>query len=292
MKPPAVEYVRASSTGEAIALLSENGIDAKLLAGGQSLIPLMSFRLARPTILIDINRIPGLDAITAGNGHLAIGAMARQRTIERDPLVAAAVPLLPAVLRYVGHVTNRNRGTIGGSIAHADPAAELPAVLTALGGEVVVEGAAGSRTISAENFFLGSFTTALDHDEILTAVKLPQLPAGTGLGVEELARRHGDFAIVAAFVAIHLDADDRIDLVRVAASSVDSVPLRLYGCESALIGSRPTKALIDAAAAEVSAAVHPLEDIHAPAEYRRDMAVVLVRRAIHTAVAHAKKGGS
>ncbi|MBN9101348.1 MULTISPECIES: xanthine dehydrogenase family protein subunit M [unclassified Pseudonocardia] len=284
MKPPPVKYARAGDVAEAVALLTEHGSDAKVLAGGQSLIPLMNFRLARPSVLIDINRAAGLDGIRVENGSLVIGAMARQRDVETSDVAAGAVPLLPQVLRHVGHVTNRNRGTVGGSLAHADPAAELPALVTGLGGELLVQGPGGSRLVAAEDYFLGTFTTAMEFDEVLTGVRLPRLPAGTGVAVEELARRHGDFAIVATMAAIHLAADGTVDLVRLAASGVASVPVRLHGAEAVLAGIAPTAEAIDAAAETVAGSIKPTGDVHAPADYRRDMAGLLVRRALRTAI--------
>ncbi|WP_103381182.1 FAD binding domain-containing protein [Pseudonocardia dioxanivorans] len=284
MKPPAVRYARAGDVREAVALLAEHGSDAKVLAGGQSLVPLMSFRLARPSILVDINRIGGLDRIEQDNGSLLIGAMARQRDVELSDVAAAAVPLLPQALRYVGHVTIRNRGTVGGSLAHADPAAELPAVVTALGGELVLEGPGGTRSVAAEDFFTGTFTTVMAPDEVLVGVRLPRLPDRTGVAVEELARRHGDFAVVGVVAAVHLADDGTVDLVRLAASGVDSVPVRLHAAEAALSGTRPTADVLEAAAATVDASIHPADDVHAPASYRRHVARLLVQRALGAAV--------
>lgn len=288
MKPPPVRYTRAGDVQEAVALLAEHGSEAKVLAGGQSLVPLMSFRLARPSVLVDINRVPGLGGIATDNGSLVIGAMARQRDVELSEVAGAAVPLLPAALRHVGHVAIRNRGTVGGSIAHADPAAELPALVTALGGELVVEGPRGRRTIAAQDFFVGTFTTAIEDDELLVGVRLPRLPAGTGIAVEELARRHGDFAIAGVVAAVHLAADGTVDLVRLGASGVDSVPVRLHAAEAVLTGQAPTAEVVAAAADTVAASVHPTDDVHAPASYRRDMARLLVERAVRAA---ARDGG-
>lgn len=285
MKPPAVDYVRAEDVRNAVEMLAEYGDESKVLAGGQSLIPLMSFRLATPTVLVDINHATGLDFIHQENGHLRIGAMTRQRDVERDPVVRAANPLLPAALRHVGHPTNRNRGTIGGSVAHADPAAELPALLVGLDADLVVEGPSGGRTIPAAEFFLGVFTTALAFDEILTAVHVPCLPPGTGTAVEELVRRHGDFALVGAFAAIHLDDDGKIDFARLSVSGVDSVPVRLHEVEAALAGRAPDVDAIAEAVAHAAAAVNPTDDVHAPASYRREMTTVMVRRAIELAIA-------
>ncbi len=292
MKPPDFQYVRADDSRDAVALLSEHGSDAMVLAGGQSLVPLLNLRLAQPTVLVDLNRASGLDYVRQDNGYVVIGAMTRQRTLETDPMVREAVPLLAEALRHVGHVTNRNRGTMGGSLAHADPAAELPTLVKGLGGELIVEGPGGSRTVAAEDFFLSSFVTAMEYNEILAAVRLPRLPSGTGVAVEELTRRHCDFAIVAAMAAVHVGANGRADLVRLALSGVDSVPVRLHESESILEGSEPTDALIDAAGAAVADAVNPMDDIHAPAQYRRDMAQLLVTRAASKAVGQARGGSA
>jgi carbon-monoxide dehydrogenase medium subunit len=290
VKPPPVRYACPTDVQGAVALLAEHGPEAKVLAGGQSLVPLMSFRLARPSVLVDINRVPGLDTVTTENGSLVIGAMARQRDVELSDVVADAVPLLPMALRHVGHVAIRNRGTMGGSLAHADPAAELPCVVAALGGELEVDGPRGTRTIAAQDFFAGTFTTALDPDELLVAVRLPRLPQGTGVAVEELARRHGDFAIAGAVAAVHLAADGTADLVRLGASGVDSVPVRLHAAESVLAGRVPTPEVIAAAADTVAGSVHPTDDVHAPASYRRDMARLLVERAIGAAIRRSSTG--
>jgi carbon-monoxide dehydrogenase medium subunit len=279
-----VKYVRATDVKEAIGLLTEHGADAKVLAGGQSLLPLLNFRLARPSVLVDINPVAELDYVREDNGSLLVGALARQRDVETSEVAAATVPLLPEVLRHVGHITNRNRGTVGGSLAHADPAAELPTLVTVLGGELVVAGPEGTRTIAAEDFFLSTFTTVIEDTEILTAVRLPRLPAGTGVAVEELARRHGDFAIVAAMAAVHLADDGSIDLIRLGACGVDSVPVRLHDAEAALFGARPDDAAVDAAAATVAPNINPPDDVHAPASYRTDMAGLLVKRAVRAAI--------
>jgi carbon-monoxide dehydrogenase medium subunit len=238
VKPAAVGYARAGDVQEAVALLSQHGTDAKVLAGGQSLVPLMSFRLARPSVLVDLNRVGSLDYVRDEGTSLLVGAMARQRDVETSPLVAEAAPLLAEALRHVGHVTNRNRGTVGGSLAHADPAAELPTLVTGLGGELLVEGPAGPRSIAAENFFVGPFTTAMEYNEVLTAVRLPRLPAGTGVAVEQLARRHGDLAMVGVVAAVHLGPDGSVDLVRLAAR-FRSGCMRRRQCSS--VRPRPTR---------------------------------------------------
>ncbi len=292
MKPPAVKYQRAGGREEAIALLGEHGDDAKLLAGGQSLIPLMSFRLAQPGVLIDLNPAADLDHMGEDNGHVVIGAMTRQRTVETSRSIADNLPLLSEALRYVGHVTLRNRGTIGGSIAHADPAAEIPVVLLALDGELVAEGSSGTRVVSSQDFFIGPFTTVLEPTEILTKVRIPRSAAGTGAAVLELARRNGDFAIVTAVAVIHLDQSGKCDMVRIALGGVESVPARLQDAESVLLHAEPSDDAIQGAAEAASAAVDPVSDIHGSGSYRRDMTRVFVRRALTQAVDRAKGGAT
>ena len=290
MKPPSFKYRRAGGREEAIALLGEHGDEAKLLAGGQSLVPLMSFRLAHPGVLIDLNPATDLDHIGEDNGHVVIGAMTRQRTVETSRLVRDSLPLLSEALGHVGHVTIRNRGTIGGSLAHADPAGELPVALLALDGEVVVEGPGGTRTVKGDDFFVGALTTALAPTEILTSVRIPRSAAGTGAAIAELARRHGDFAIVIAMAVVHLDQSGRCDMARIALGGAESVPARLRDAESGLLGADPSDEAIKAAAEAAAGAVNPVGDIHGSESYRRDMTRVFVRRALIQAVERAKDG--
>ncbi|MBC3193363.1 xanthine dehydrogenase family protein subunit M [Pseudonocardia sp. C8] len=285
MKPTAFDYVRATSLDHAVAVLAEHDGDAKVLAGGQSLVPLLAMRLAQPTVLVDLAGLDELSYLRADGAHLEIGAMTRARTVETADLVAGRVPLLPAALRHVGHVTIRNRGTIGGSAAHADPAAELPAVLRALDGELVATGPGGRRTIAAADFFRGFLDTALEPGEVLTAVRLPAQPAGVRVAVQEFARRHGDFAIVAVFAAVELDDSARIRSARIAVAGADQVPVRAAAAEELLAGRPPTPDLLVAAADAVAAATRPTDDIHAPADYRRRIAAVLTRRCLEQATA-------
>jgi carbon-monoxide dehydrogenase medium subunit len=201
VKPPPFTYVAPESLDEAVAALAEHGEDAKVLAGGQSLIPLLSLRLARPTALIDLNRVTSLSSIEV-NGSTTIGAMTRHRAVERSADVASHVPLLAAAVPYIGHAAIRTRGTIGGSLAHADPAAELPAIALALDATFEARSVRGTRTIEASDFFDGYFTTALEVDEILTQVTFPHAAPSTGVSVQEMARRHGDFAMVAVVASV------------------------------------------------------------------------------------------
>src|SRR5438105_735300 len=202
MKPPRFDYLAPRSVDEALDLLATHGEDAKVLAGGQSLVPLMNFRLVRPAHLVDLNEIAGLDGIRLENGHLVIGAMTRQRAVETSALVRERCPLLTDAMPQIGHVQIRNRGTIGGSLAHADPASELPAVVAALGGELVLQSARGRRVLTPEQFFVGYLTTAVAPDELLVEVRLPVTPPRTGSAFLEVSRRHGDFALVGVAVTL------------------------------------------------------------------------------------------
>ena len=235
MKPPPFAYFAPTSVQEAAQLLAEHGDDAKVLAGGQSLIPLLSLRLARPAVLVDLNGVDELSFIDA-NGSTTIGAMTRHRTVERSAVVAVNVPLLAAAVPYIGHAAIRTRGTVGGSLSHADPAAELPAVALALDATFVARSAkGGEREIAAVDFFAGYFTTALEPDEVLTSIRFPNAAPGTGVSVQEMARRHGDFAMVAAAVSLAPDGDARIALI-----NVGDRPVRATEAEAALQARRST----------------------------------------------------
>jgi carbon-monoxide dehydrogenase medium subunit len=270
VKPPPFEYVATTSVGEAVGALAAGGDEAKVLAGGQSLLPLLNMRLARPALLVDVNRIPDLDAIRV-DGVLELGALVRQSDALASNDLARAAPLLHVALRHVGHPATRSRGTIGGSVAHADPAAELPAALLALDAEVVAVGPRGERTIPAGELFLGPFTTSLAPDELLKAIHVP-LQAARRFGFVELARRHGDFAL--AGVAVLLDP------ARVVLFGVGGVPVRAVEAEQALDqGADGTEA-----AELATRGLEPVSDVHADAGYRHRVAAVLVRRALELAV--------
>ncbi len=284
MKPAPFEYQAPRTAEEAVALLAEHGDEAKVLAGGQSLVPLMNMRLARPAVIVDINGIAALDYITPGPGVLRIGALTRQRTAEASRLVAEQCPLLRDALHLVGHVQIRSRGTIGGSIAHADPSAELPAVLAVLGGEVTVHGPRGTRVISAQDLFVTYLTTALDARELLAEVRFPALPPGAGWAWLEIARRHGDFALVGVGVVLTARAGV-ITEARIGLTGVGPAPVRVRDAERLLAGRAASEALWEEAAAAVRAGAEPDSDIHASAEYRRHVAGVLTRRALRQAFA-------
>jgi len=271
MKPPPFEYVAPTSLDEAVAALAEHGDDAKVLAGGQSLIPLLSLRLARPTALIDLNGVAELSSISV-NGTASIGAMTRHRAAERSAELARAVPLLAAAVPYIGHAAIRTRGTVGGSLAHADPAAELPAVAMALDATFEVASTRGTRTIAADAFFAGYFTTSLEPDEILTSVTFPTAAPGTKVSVQEMARRHGDFAMAAVVASVSPTGDTRLALVNVA-----DRPYRAIEAEAAANAGASDDEVADLATRELE----PVSDLHATSAYRKHVAGVLVRRALN-----------
>lgn len=287
MKLPPFEYRDASTVDEAVALLAELGDDAKVIAGGQSLIPLLALRMARPSVLVDINKVDGLGQLSNGDG-LTIGALTRHRAAETSQVVAAAAPMVVAALRHVGHVAIRTRGTVGGSVAHADPAAELPIVLSALGGSVLATSTRGTRSIPADQFFTGFLSTALEPDELLTAVELPAARRRSGWAFNEFSRRSGDFAIVAAAVSLELGEDGRIADARIALSGVATEPVRPTSAEDALRGASPSAEAFADAAAATSRDISPAADLHGTAAYRRHLAGVLVRRGLEEALTRAE----
>lgn len=280
MKPAPFEHVRATSLEHAVELLAAEDGDAKVLAGGQSLIPLLAMRLAQPTVLVDLGGLPELSYIRDDDGMVEIGAMTCTRDVETSAAIRTAVPLLPAALRYSGHVTIRNRGTLGGSAAHADPAAETPAVLRALDAELVVVGPNGRRTIPAADFFHSFLVSALEPDEVLTAVRIPRQPAGTVVAVEEFARRHGDFAIVAVMGSARTDGSGTVADVRISLAGAGPTPVRADAAERLLRGQTPSTDLVHAAAAAAAEAIDPVSDIHGSADYRRTLTEVLTRRCL------------
>lgn len=288
MKPAAFEYAAPRTVAEAVGLLDKHADQAKVLAGGQSLVPLMNMRLARPGVLVDINRLRVLEYIVATPSALRIGALTRQRAVETSRLVAERCPVLRDALRLVGHVQIRNRGTIGGSIAHADPAAELTAVLVALGGEVTAQGPRAARAIPAADLFVSYLTTALDARELLTEVRFPTLPAGAGWSWMEVARRHGDFALAGVGVILAMRHGVIWD-VRIGLTGVGPTPVRASEAERLLTGRAPSEAPWAEAADAVRAVVEPDGDIHASAEYRRHVSGVLVQRALREALTRVKE---
>lgn len=288
MKPPRFEYLDPGTLDEALGLLKSHGDEAKVLAGGQSLVPLLNFRLARPQYLVDLNGIASLAYIRPWGGGLAMGAMTRQRAVERSALVKERCPLLDQAIGLIGHFQIRNRGTIGGTLAHADPAAEVPAVMTALGGELVVRSATGERVMRPEEFFVSYLTTALAPSELLVEVRLPAPAPRAGHAFLEISRRHGDFAMVGVAAAVTLDDAGVCTGAAVALAGVGPVPVRVDAAERVLVGARPDSGGFEEAARVVSASLRPDADLHASAEYRKHVGGVLTSRALSRAVARAR----
>jgi aerobic carbon-monoxide dehydrogenase medium subunit len=286
VKPPPFRYAAPSTVAEAVGLLAEHAdADARVLAGGQSLVPLMNFRLAHPGHLVDLRRVGELDGIRLDGDSLVIGAMTRQSAVEDSPEVALAAPLLAEAVTFVAHRPIRNSGTVGGSLAHADPVAELPAVALALDAELVAVGPRDTRRIPASEFFVGPFSTALEADEILTEVRLPRHRGGHAF--VEFARTHGSFAIVAVAAQVEL-ADERVARAAVALAGVAPTSVRAIAAEQALAGAAPDAAAVAAAADAAVADLHPIGDVHASSATRVDLARVHVRRALELALARAR----
>jgi carbon-monoxide dehydrogenase medium subunit len=289
MKPPRFDYEAPSSMGEALALLREHGDRARVLAGGQSLVPLLNFRLVRPQVLVDLNEIPELAGIREVDSTLVIRAMTRQRTVELSPLVRERCPLLAEAMPQIGHVQIRNRGTIGGSLAHADPAAELPAVVAALGGELVLRGAGGERVLPPDRFFVTYLTTAIEPGELLVELRLPVVPPRSGSAFLEISRRHGDFALVGVAATLTLDETGVCTRSAIALTGVGPTPVLAHDAARALIGVAPTPAAITAAAGRVAVGLTPDSDLHASREYRTHVAGVLTGRALERAAERARR---
>jgi carbon-monoxide dehydrogenase medium subunit len=290
MKLPPFEYEAPETAADAVDLLAEHGDEASVLAGGQSLIPLLALRLARPAVLIDINGVDELSGVSAADGWVAIGAVTREYVAEESGTVAEAVPLLAAALPLIGHEAIRSRGTIGGSLAHADPAAELPAVARALDAEFVVRGPAGERVIPAAEWFEGYLTTSRRPDELLVEVRFPAAKPGTGTSFHEVARRHGDFAMVGLATSLVL-AGGVISEARLAFAGVSDVPVRAAAAEDLLAGERPSAELFDEAARRATEDLDPPADLHGSSDYRKAVAAAVVRRGLRAA-ADSAAGGS
>lgn len=282
MKPAPFEYHRPRSLGEAALLLAEHGGDAKILAGGQTLVPMMNFRLAAPAVLVDINEIGGLDRIDLGPGGLSLGALVRWHQIETDRTVGAGNPLLAEAVRHIAHYQIRNRGTWAGSSAHADPAAEFPAVAVVCGARFGIHSARSKRTVEAEEFFIGPLTTALEPDEILTDVLFPRWPAGRRWAFEEFSLRRGDFAIVG--IAALVDEIGGSIGCRLACFGAGDKPSRLSAAEAIIVAEGLTETAISRAASRAMHEVDAHSDIHASADYRRALVEVLVERTLRRAV--------
>jgi carbon-monoxide dehydrogenase medium subunit len=282
MKPAAFSYFAPKTLAEALEILARSAPDGRVLAGGQSLVPAMNFRLARPETLVDINRIPGLAEIRTVDGKLAIGALVRHARFEQPVADGPLAVLLPKVARHIAHLPIRLRGTFVGSIAHADPAAEWCTLAVGLDADIIVESASLARTIPADAFFKSMFTTDLNEGEMIIEVRLPRLGTGWHCGFEEFSRRAGDFAIVAALALLHIDHGEIAD-ARIALGGVINRPVRSRQAESVLAGEKPSPELFREAARQASQEFEPLGDIHGSAEYKRDLVAVMVRRALEQA---------
>jgi len=288
MKPAPFNLFRPKSVDEALALLHSHGDDAKVLAGGQSLVPLMNFRLAQPQNLIDLNLVEGLDQIKFDDQTLSLGTMVRQRDVERSASIVERLPILREAIEQVGHPAIRNRGTVGGSLAHADPSAELPLLAVALDATFRLRSAQASRSVAAKDFYHGYLLTDIAPDELLVATDFHLPPANCGWCCTEIARRHGDFAIVAVAVLLDCRQDRTIDFARVAVGGAGPAPLRVAAAEEALVGERLGGEVFRRAGEIAAQAVEPPADIHASSGYRRHLTGVLVRRALATAESRIK----
>lgn len=289
MKPPSFDYAAPATLAEATALLAAHDGDAKLLSGGQSLVPLLNMRLARPALLVDLAKVPDLDYVRPDGDGLTIGAMTRQRTVELAPLVQEQHPMLHAGMMLIAHPQNRNQGTVGGSLAHADPAAELPALALALDATLQAVGPDGERTIAAADFFLTYLTTSLATAEVLTAVRFPLLPARTGWSIVEVARRHGDFALAGVVALVTVDGAGRCAAARLVLFGVGSTPIRAQAAEDLLTGAALAAPVFARAGARAAANLEePLTDVHASSDFRRDLARVLAGRALAEASERAR----
>jgi CO/xanthine dehydrogenase FAD-binding subunit len=289
LKPADFEYHRPRKIDDLLGLLKQFGSEGKILAGGQSLMPLMNFRLAQPAHLIDINFIDGLDYIKSENGSIKIGCLVRQSGLLNNSLIQQRCPLLAEALAQVGYEQTRNRGTFCGSLAHADPAAELPAVLLVLDGVITVRSAAKVRDIAARDFFVSYLTTAVSSDEIIVEASVPEMPSKTGSSFVEFARRFGDFAIVGVAALLELN-DESITDARIALTGVGDRPWRERGVEGKLLGQKASAELFNEIASEVAARIEPSSDIHASESYRRSLAKVLTKRALGEAWRRAQNG--
>ncbi len=289
MKPPPFDYVRVDSVDAAIAALRRSDGDARLLAGGQSLVPMLNFRLLRPSLLVDINGIAGLSDIEVAGDVVRIGALTRHRQLEISPAIAAHLPVIATAMGHVAHLAIRNRGTIGGSLSHADPAAELPMLALLLDAELEIESAAGRRRLAARDFFRGALSVALAADDMLVEIRIPVLPAAAGWGFAEVARRSGDFALAAAAATITVAAGV-VRQVRLAVTGVGETPQRMSEAEALLAGQAVGPALLVAVRDSVRSVVEPGSDLHASSDYRRHLVGVLAQRAVADAWRRAAGG--
>lgn len=292
MKPPPFEYSRPESLDEALQTLHEVGDNGKVLAGGQSLLPLLAFRMARPAHLTDITRLEGLKRVTLeADGLLSIGALATHRMLETNSELAARCPAIGEAVSQIGHVAIRNRGTVGGSMVHADPAAEWPALALLFDTRFHVRSQSGERWVTADEMFVSYMTTALAPDELLVETQMQLPPADAGTAFVEVARRHGDFALAGAGSVVEID-DGVVSSARISVMSAGLTPIRAAEAEQQLVGAEPNEELIVAAAKQVDSAIEPMEDVHGAAGYKRQLAKVVVKRAVQAAVGRAGRGST
>ncbi|MBM4764875.1 xanthine dehydrogenase family protein subunit M [Bacillus sp. B15-48] len=292
MKPAVFDYLKPKTLQEALALLDENSFDSKLLAGGQSLIPMMNMRLARPKILIDLNKIDELNYIRLENENIIIGGLTRHFSVEMSPVIQDACPMLAEGMKLIGHSQIRSRGTIGGSLVHADPTAELPVMLTTLEGMVTVVSSEGERYLASDELFITYMTTSMEENEILTKVSIPIIKPRTGHAIEEFTLRKGDFAIVLAAASVTLDEDGAVEKAILCIGGVDGVPVRLDEITDLIVGHIPNEGTIEEACSGIADLLEPEPDIHASAEYRKDLSVVLSSRVLKKAIERAKISAS
>ncbi len=289
MKPAAFDFVRAESVEHAVLALSAAGGDGKVLAGGQSLMPMMNFRLVKPSVLVDINAVAGLDTVTLRGDRIELGALVRHRVTASDRLIAKHIPVLHHAMKHVAHLTVRNRGTFCGSVCHADPAAEMPMMALLLDGIVRIASPRGERSLSARDFIVGSLMTALEPDELVTRIDVETMPDDCGWGFHEYARRHGDYALAAVATTLRRSGECARD-VRFAVMGVGEMPCRLPEVEAVLEGSRLDDGVIADAVAALRSAVSPNSDLNASSDYRRHLVGALAARALHDAWGRAREG--
>ena len=288
MKPAKFDYVRPETLDEALEILARHGGDAKIIAGGQSLMPMINFRLVKPAVLVDINHIPDFDRIEDRGDRMRLGALVRHRMVASNPAIRRKIPVLHDAMRHVAHMTVRNRGTFCGSVCHADPAAEMPIIVQMLDGEIEIASASRRRMLPAAEFLVGSLVNALDLDEMVTGITIGTSAPDAGWGFQEFSRRHGDFALAAVAVTLRTGPDGAIHDARVGVTGVAETALRLHALEALLDGRQPDAALFDEVTALLNDTLTPNTDIHASADYRRNLAGVLAGRAIRAA--HARAG--
>ncbi|WP_409292609.1 FAD binding domain-containing protein [Peribacillus sp. SCS-37] len=289
MKPSKFEYYRPKTVESALSLLDESGFDGKILAGGQSLVPIMNMRLSTPDCLIDINHISDLDFIEFENETIKIGTLTRQSRVEASSLIKEKSGLLGEAVPFIGHVQTRNRGTFGGSLVHADPSAEIPLSLMASGGSILIASTEETRKVEVEDFFVTYLTTDLMPTELLTEVHIPVWEGRVGYSFNEISRRHGDFALVAAACQLALDDQNKISRIRLALGGVEAVPLLVEEANNIMCGEQISESLLEKVADIVADAVDPESDLHASADYRRHLAAVLTKRTLESAYTRARR---